>query len=119
MSKLQVHALGICEYIDPEKWGKDHKGTLLYAETRAVDGNGKLDPCDPHMRVDGTRYPTRLAGDIEVVGHDDYDCLRDAEAAGFLTYDEEVGLVKFTDAGWTYVHGLRRARAERALMRRA
>lgn len=119
MTKMQVHALGLSEHIPPEKWGKDHKSTLLYAETRAVDGSGKLDACDPHMRMASHEYPTRLADDIEVVGHDDYDCLRDAEAAGFLTYDEDAGLIKFTPAGWKYVHGLRRERAERALVRAA
>ncbi len=106
---MQVHVLGV-GIIPPDRWAKDHKSTLLYAESRAVDYRGRLDETDPKMRMDGKRYPTRLTDGLEVLGHNDYDCLKDAEAAGFLTYSG--GVVRFTDPGWEYVHRLRRERAE-------
>jgi hypothetical protein len=95
--------------IPVEAWGKDHNSTLLYAEVRAVDHGGRLSESDPHMRM-SREYPTRLHNGVEVHGHTDYDCLADAQAAGFLTYEDSV--VKFTDEGWVYVHNLRRRRAE-------
>lgn len=106
-----------------EAWGRDHNSTILYAETRAVDHRGSLAFDDPHMRV-SRLYPTRLHNGVEVHGHTDFDCLKDAQAAGLLVYDEDEipeglrdssrkpGMVRFTDDGWTYVHGLRRRRAE-------
>lgn len=106
--KLQIAALGILSPIPVHLWGRDHQTTVLYAESRAVDHDGKLPEDDKRMRADATRYPTRLAHDVEIAGHTDYDCLKDAEEAGFLTYVD--GIVRFTDAGWEYVHGLRRAR---------
>lgn len=111
---LEVHALGIGAPIPPSSWGKDHRTTLLYAETRAVDYGGQLS--DPQMRVD-RRYPTRLAGGVTVVAHTDYDCLRDAEAAGFVKLhgDEPSMVVEFTEPGWQYVWAMRREIAERQL----
>jgi hypothetical protein len=109
---IERHWLEYPNGIPVEAWGRDHNSTLLYAETRAVDHRGRLPEADPHMRVD-RQYPTRLHNGVEVHGHTDFDCLADAEAAGFLTYEDEV--VKFTAEGWTYVHGLRRARAESSL----
>lgn len=125
---IERHWLEFPNGIPVEAWGKDHNTTLLYAETRAVDHKGWLPVNDPHMRMD-RRYPTRLHNGVEVHGHTDYDCLTDAQAAGFLTYDEDEvpegvressvqgkgpGVVSFTDEGWTYVHNLRRQRAERS-----
>lgn len=134
---IERHWLEYPQGIPVEAWGRDHNSTLLYAETRAVDHGGWLPVNDPHMRV-SREYPTRLHNGVEVHGHTDYDCLKDAQAAGFLTYDEEAepegvrasslnpvpgsprkasgpGIVRFTEAGWTYVHNLRRQRAEAAL----
>lgn len=96
------------EPIAPERFGKDHYSTLLYVETCAVDCGGKLDHdrmrCDlsrhPVLaaagrtaavfgKPDGRAYPTQLRpvdGQPAVVaGHDDYDCLDDLVAAGWLT----------------------------------
>ena len=95
---MQVHWVGLGTPIPPDKWGKDHKSTLLYAETRAVDHRGKLASDDPRMRV-SREYPTRLADGMEIIGHDDYMCLDDAQAAGFLTYDHDAGIVTFTEPG--------------------
>jgi hypothetical protein len=97
------------EPIGVERWGRDHHSTLLYAETRAVDHGGVLTTSDKCMRRDGSTYPTRLKDGV-VEGHNDYDCLADAVACGFITYEGQ--RVRFTNAGWSYVHGLRRARAE-------
>jgi hypothetical protein len=92
--------------ITPDRFGKDHYSTLLYVETRAVDYKGLLD--HEHMRCNGLRhpimllskarsiafgttqvdareYPTWLAGGVEQADHDDYDCLDDLLAAGWLT----------------------------------
>ena len=80
-------------------WGRDHWSTLAYLETRVVDEGGRVDPY--RMRCDGSRhpekvrftpggahgsggYPTRLRGGVELAGHDDWDCLEDAIAAGLL-----------------------------------
>jgi hypothetical protein len=106
---IDKHWLEYPNGIPPESWGKDHNSTLLYAEVRAVDHGGKLSENDPRMRMD-RRYPTRLNNGVEVHGHTDYDCLADAQAAGFLIYEDET--IVFTDEGWTYVHALRRRRAE-------
>jgi len=116
----RLHRSDFPDGIPVSLWGKDHHSTLLYAETRAVESGGLLG--EKHMREDGHTYPTRLADGSTVYAHDDYDCLNDAVQAGFLTYDrmprwigDENGpkLVRFTEAGWAYVHALRRARAER------
>lgn len=107
---IDRHWLEYPDGIPVEAWARDHNSTLLYAESRAVDHGGKLKATDPHMRV-SRMHPTRLNNGVEVHGHTDYDCLTDAQAAGFLTYDEDTEIVTFTEDGWTYVHALRRKRA--------
>lgn len=109
VTTIDKHWLEYPNGVPVESWGRDHNSTLLYAETRAVDHRGELSETDPYMRV-SREYPTRLNNGVEVAGHTDYECLIDAEQAGFLTYKDEV--VRFTDDGWTYVHNLRRKRAE-------
>lgn len=112
MKKIEKHWLEFPNGIPIEFWGKDHHSTLLYAETRAVDYNGQIKQLDPHLRID-RNYSTRLNNGVEVIGHTDFDCLKDAENVGFLKYRNET--VTFTDKGWQYVHQLRRKRAEKAL----
>lgn len=96
------------EPIPPERFGKDHYSTLLYVEGRGVDHGGRLDHdhmrCDlsrhpvlagagraaePFGKPDGRAYPTVLrevGGEAaELTDHDDYDCLDDLTAAGWLT----------------------------------
>jgi hypothetical protein len=95
-----------------ERWGKDHLSTLLYCESRAVDHEGRLDT--RHMRAAASKYPTRLAGGDELVGHDDYDCIADMEKAGLI---ENLGTglypaVRLTPYGWIVAGALRRYRAE-------
>lgn len=98
--------------IAPNRFGKDHYSALAYVETRTVDYRGRLD--HDHMRCDGRRhsqllvakrrsisfgthmvdacgkYPTRLrwnpdGSPNEIFDHDDYDCLDDMLACGWLT----------------------------------
>lgn len=92
--------------IPPELWGRDHASTLLYLETRVVDHGGKHEA--PHMRRDGTKYPTRLRGGKTRKGHSDYDCVADMQAAGLLVFGTFTTL---TDLGWAVAHALRRDRA--------
>jgi hypothetical protein len=80
--------------IPVERWAKDHWSTLAYVGTLAdgVPDHERM-RCDPdvHPRransanrmARGQKYPTRLK-DGEVVNHDDWSCLEDAEAAGFV-----------------------------------
>jgi hypothetical protein len=92
-------------------WGRDHTSTLLYAEVRAVDHRGVIDY--RHMRMDQLdKYHTRLSDGTTISGHSDLDCLEDAVDAGLLSIVGDT--VVFTDLGWAFVHGLRRAKAERA-----
>lgn len=96
--------------VEESRFGKDHYSTLLYVEVRAVDHHGLLD--HEHMRCDNdrhpimygakantlareamigapsaarTKYPTFLRDKQEQPDHDDYDCLDDMLAAGWLT----------------------------------
>lgn len=114
----QIHWLEEQGPITEDRWARDHTSTLLFAETQAVDNGGRLHHAK--MRVD-RRYPTRLANGDEIIGHTDYDCLRDADALGYLKQyptEESPGTqVIFTAKGWKYVHKLRRECAERGLDR--
>lgn len=117
--------------IPPEEWGRDHNTTLLYLETRLVDGDGR--PKFPQMRCNPSRHPhyqgdiarfvgwddheysSRLANGDREMGHDDWDCLDDMEASGLVV---SVGTganpcYRLTDAGWLAVGKLRRERADR------
>lgn len=114
-----------------DQFGRDHWSTFLYAEARAVDHHGVL--WHDHMRchasrhpavftrkrhhpagreggADGSRYPTILKGNVELVDHDDYDCLADLEAVGLL---EQVGLdeVRLTPRGHAVAAELRTFKA--------
>ncbi len=85
--------------IHPDLWGRDHRSTLLYIETRCVDHSGRL--ASESMRTNrqrhpllggrltpgiiaATEYPTRLAGDVEEHAHDDWDCVLDMHDVGYL-----------------------------------
>lgn len=85
-------------------FGKDHWSTFCYVETRCVDHKGFIEK--PKMRTDAARhpllahvtpfstfsgkdYPTILYGGAQLKDHDDWDCLADLEAAGFLTIDRK------------------------------
>lgn len=95
----QIDAKQLTEYepVSIEHFGRDHWSTLAYAEVRAVDHGGAISP--PHMRTDYRRhpgfptpmsvgnahgrYPTRLA-DGALDDHDDWDCLLDFAALGWI-----------------------------------
>ena len=113
-----------------ERWGKDHWSTFGYIETRIVDHKGVPSlaqmRCDPDIHPQfgchadvGTesdpdkRFPTRL-NDGELTRHDDWSCLDDAEAVGFL---ENTGtgmhrVYRFTDEGLEVAQKLRAHKAE-------
>lgn len=117
------------DYIAPERWGRDHWTTLLYAESRAVDYNGVLD--NRHMRCSSRLHrpfahsaskavapPTRLLNG-EQANHDDWSCLEDMVAAGMVEVHHAANSggigkarVVLTDLGWRIAHQLRRHRAE-------
>lgn len=78
-----------------EWWGKDHWSTLAYVEVLCVD---KRRISLARMRCDVQRHPALLSSvgvaipkryptflrTGELPDHDDWDCLRDAEAEGYL-----------------------------------
>lgn len=99
-------------------WGKDHWSLLAYVETLCVDGNkgvGTIDRrrmrCneDVHLLLNYNlimgggewkpEYSTRTKkGTID--GHDDWDCLKDLEEAGYIEILTLVnGFVVMTDKG--------------------
>lgn len=79
-----VNKLRTKPLVTMDRWGKDHWSTFAYAETRTVDYDGYLDM--RHMRMDGTKYPTRLKGE-ELPDHTDLDCLFDAQDLRLLTIE--------------------------------
>ena len=107
-----------------ERWGKDHWSTLAYIETRIVDHKGE--PNREQMRCDvaihpqfanranrgllpDKKYPTRLNDGTELPGHDDWSCMDDAEAVGFVV-NNGTGLHRvyaLTDAGTEVCNALR------------
>ena len=110
-----------------ERFGPDHWSTFMFAETVWVDRHGSPDirrmRCDrsrhpqfahmPRSLDDGTKYPTRLAGDVALPDHDDWDCIDDCAAAGLLTI-EGTGMHpiwKLTDEGQRVASALRAHRA--------
>lgn len=113
-----------------EKFGKDHWSTFAYAETCCVDGKdgiGRLAlarmRCNAEKRSMmaanmrwAPRYGTRLMGYFDFAGrddpaqaaaaglqlpdHDDWDCLDDLEAAGFIeVLTQTAGMVRMTALG--------------------
>ncbi|HSC15407.1 MAG TPA: hypothetical protein VLI71_09840 [Gammaproteobacteria bacterium] len=103
--------------IPPDRWGKDHRSTLLYIETRCVDYGGVLDR--RQLRTD-TDIPTRLADGTDIKGHDDLDCIDDFIEAG-LVQSWGTGLhplVSLTDAGWKAAWELRQERANATIDKR-
>lgn len=109
-----------------ESFGKDHKSTLLYIETRCVDHGGLVDK--RHLRCNPTRHPqfahdggwsdehsTRWAKGVEpIMGHDDWDCIDNMVDAGLIEWNGTGVHPRFalTEFGWQAAHLLRRQRAE-------
>lgn len=104
-----------------DRWGKEHWSTFGYIETRIVDHEGV--PSRGHMRCDrdlhpaldhgGGMAPTRLFDGSTIPLHDDWSCLDDAEAAGFLT-NVGTGLhrvYRLTDLGREVANALRAHKA--------
>jgi len=98
--------------IEISRWGKDHWSLFAYLGTRVVDYQGTTNP--QHMRgkfnnMWKPEYGSRLKGYFEnrdpeylLDDHDDYDCLHDIEAAGFIKNNGSGinPLVSFTDEGY-------------------
>jgi hypothetical protein len=114
-------------YIPVSKWGRDHWSTLAYVETRCVDYDGVIRNermrCNPRVHRefmhggDGRNHPTILAGGETVDRHDDWSCLEDAAAAGFVEvefdtddclFGDAMAKVRMTDLGWEVVAKLRK-----------
>lgn len=113
-----------------ELWGQDHWSTFAYLETCVVDNKGipNLDRMrcdfDRHPGLYGTlrrnqslkekKYPTRLKNAVEVLNHDDWDCVDDMEAAGLLRW-EGTGIhpiIVFTERGNQIAAELRQHKAK-------
>lgn len=101
-------------YVPVTKFGKDHWSTLAYMETVMVECGGFQVGFDCRMRqarrntrvmLDECRSPKRttsfnpvppfgwddkwstfLGDGSQVMGHDDWDCVQDMAAAGFLSF---------------------------------
>lgn len=130
------------DYVPVADWGQDHWSTFAYLETRVVDGKGHIDNrrmrCNArlhrefmhdavfHRRLllihDSSKYPTLLAGGVELEKHDDWSCLEDMVAAGLIkafyrrkSYTEAFGhseaKVEFTNTGLAVAAALRRHKA--------
>lgn len=129
--------------IPVEKFGKDHWYTFAYAETCCVDGKdgiGRLAlarmRCNAEKRSMmaanmrwAPRYGTRLMGffdfadrddpakaeaaGLQLLAHDDWDCLDDLEAAGFIeVLTITNGMVRMTELGFKVSAALRQHKAE-------
>ncbi len=102
--------------ISPSLFGKDHWSLLAYIECRCVDDRGALDkrhlrcnPTGPHRihavnaRLIGAQWEptwgTRIKGG-QLDQHDDWCCLDDLEAAGYVEVVSTAnGVVKLTKGG--------------------
>lgn len=103
--------------VPPERWGKDHMSTLVYIESRNVDGDGQ--PIMDQMRTakgrprrgksgrHGTSVPmgeapTLLADGAKLHGHDDWDCVDDMVAVGLIDWQGTgtYPVLRLTPTGW-------------------
>lgn len=131
--------------ITVERFGWDHWSLLVYIETLCVDYKGLIDPrkmrCHArrhriyYQGSDGRSHPTRLQNGETVSNHDDWDCLTDLVAAGYVEITDDYAApfprhmgfpqrepttvfpmrtceVRLTDLGWSTAWQLRRHRAE-------
>ena len=103
------------DYVQSEQWSADHWSTLAYMETVMVECGGFQIGRDPRMRSNRAHFRvmqeqcpnpkrpsrdpagvvmkpehgTRLRDGTVLPGHDDWCCLQDMAAAGYLTCDVE------------------------------
>ena len=81
--------------VPKEQWGHDHISTFAYVMSRFYNDGGVL--VREHMRVGSHHpglqhrgstkdHPTQLRGGALLSKHDDYDCLDDIVAAGYIKY---------------------------------
>ena len=111
--------------VTPDLFGRDHHSTLLYIESCCVDQGGRVNR--EHMRCDRERHPlrahlegkcssTRLADGKLLAQHDDWDCVEDMIACGWMVETGSTMEPRFmlTGDGWGAAQLLRREKAQRA-----
>ena len=111
--------------VAPDRFGRDHRSTLLYIESRCVDFRGSVE--QKHMRTNNARHPgrgpglswkpqhgSRLADGSVLPEHDDWDCIDDMIRCGWMENHGSAINPSYclTDAGWAEAHRVRRERAE-------
>jgi hypothetical protein len=140
---MQPTAAAVAVPTPVERFGKDHWSVLAYAETCCVDGKKGLGTViHARMRCNSNKrplrgsgaawrasYSTRLKGFFEydmrgdtgmavaagfqLMDHDDWDCLDDLEAAGFVEVISMVnGVVRMTPLGYEVAAAVRKHKAE-------
>lgn len=126
------------DYIPVGRWGKDHWSTFAYLETVTVDKQGIVDNrrMRTHPRIhrelvgitfghiqDGSSYPTMLKDGTSQERHDDWSCLEDMVAAGFIQaefhtrrhgelFGRDEARVRLTDLGRAMAALLREHKAD-------
>ena len=120
-SITDVNSLRANGFFPMKFWGKDHWSLLAYLFTVAVDNksevnynklrinNNKRPPIGRFFTSWQDSYSTRLSGywhngvanpNLQIIGHDDVDCMQDMEAEGVIvcgTYTS--GIFRLTDKG--------------------
>ncbi|ELP6118936.1 TPA: hypothetical protein I7730_15895 [Vibrio vulnificus] len=100
--------------VSVSEFAKDHWALLAYVEDLCVNspkGIGSIDKrrmrCNPNRHPNESakyqwkdEYGSRIVGGKVVLGHDDWDCLDELEANGFVEIVSMANLtVKMTDRG--------------------
>lgn len=114
--------------VEMELWSKDHWSMFAYVECRCVDYKGVLNCkhircneayhtiCSEKTYVQGKwhdKHSTRIKGDEQIRGHDDWDCIEDLQTAGFIRIVRMADLqVEMTDVGWEVSKHLRKHKAD-------
>ena len=114
--------------VEMKDWSKDHWSTFTYVECRCVDYKGELNfkhiRCNEGFHLElplakiyalgewHDKYSTRIKGGEQIRGHDDWDCMEDLQAAGFMKIVSMPDLkVEMTDVGWEVLKHLRKHKA--------
>lgn len=119
-----------CTAVPVSQFGKGHWSLLAYVESLCVDGKdgkGKID--NRRMRVNKLRHPSKshlarwkeedntVARDgfgetVQIEGHDDWNCLADCAAAGYVEIISfGSGTVSMTAKGMDVVAAVRKHKA--------
>lgn len=107
----------------PRDFGKDHWKLLVFIESCIVDHGGKIDV--QRMRCHPERHPrmahkkkwkftdnTQLSDNRMRQLHDDWDCLEDLRASGWVDASGDLWMsrhaIKLSRSGWLLAHMIRR-----------